>query len=340
MLFSFVSTVYNQEKYITSHLESIKFQILKYGEKYEFELVLCDDCSTDKTLEYANRWLDENRHLFKIVKILASETNEGIVRNYIKGLRAFEGDFFHSLGGDDLYSSANLFDCVEHLKDYDIVQGALLEFEDEKIKNGVESQCFIDFKSVNVNSLKQYAHRGKFMFLAPGFFFRKELITEELLNYLSEFNMFEDRPLYYCLLKRNDIKIYYHQIPVVLYRISSASISRNNDHPSNPDLINDNIKFFSILSKEADTLLQKIYLRHCTLVLQASTQRFLYKLNPCTIFDKGNKIFRNIKYRKSLKVYLENLTRLIEENETHILICSGKWFCNNQTNIGLKIEKH
>ncbi len=99
MLFSFISTVYNQENYITSHLESIKFQILNYGNECDFELVLCDDGSADKTLDYANQWLDNNRHLFKIVKILSAETNEGIVKNYVKGLNSFEGDFFHSLGG-------------------------------------------------------------------------------------------------------------------------------------------------------------------------------------------------------------------------------------------------
>ena len=102
MLFSFVSTIFNQEKYIIPHLESIKYQIVTYGKEYEFELVLCDDCSTDKTLDYANQWIDNNRHLFKFVKILTSEVSEGIVRNYIKGLTSFEGDFFHSLGGDDL----------------------------------------------------------------------------------------------------------------------------------------------------------------------------------------------------------------------------------------------
>ncbi len=324
MLFSFVSTVYNQENYIVSHLESIKFQILNYGREHDFELVLCDDCSTDKTLDYANQWLDNNRHLFKIVKILASETNEGIVKTYVKGLNSFEGDFFHSLGGDDLYSCANLFDCVELLKKFDIVQGSILEFEEEKIKTGLAYRSFADFQSLNLKEVRQNARRGKFIFLAPGFLFRKQLITKELLNYLLEFKMFEDRPLYYFLLKNDNIKIYYYQTPIVLWRISASSISRNNNHPSNSDLIKDNVKFFSALLGEANTLEGKMYIRNCILWMQSSKLRFLSRLNPLSLSDKGNKIIRNIEYRTKLKAYREDLTRLTGKNETHILRCSGK----------------
>jgi glycosyltransferase involved in cell wall biosynthesis len=324
MLFSFVSTVYNQENYIVSHLESIKFQILNYGREYDFELVLCDDCSTDKTLDYANQWLDNNRHLFKVVKILASETNEGIIKNYVKGLNSFEGDFFHSLGGDDLYSCANLFECVELLKEFDIVQGSILEFEEEKIKTGLEYRCFADFQSLNLKEVGQNARRGKFIFLAPGFLFKKELITKELLNYLLEFKMFEDRPLYYFLLKNDNIKIYYYQTPIVLYRMSASSISRNSSCPGNSDLIKDNVNFFSALLGEANTLFRSMYIRYCILWVQSSKLRFLYRFNPIMFFDKSNKIIRNIKYRTKLKAYREDLTHLVRKNETHILRCSGK----------------
>lgn len=330
MLFSFVSTVYNQENYIVSHLESIKFQILTYGKEYDFELVLCDDCSTDKTLDYANQWLDNNRDLFKVVKILASETNEGIVKNYVKGLSSFEGDFFHSLGGDDLYSCANLFDCVELLKEFDIVQGSILEFEEEKIKTDLEYfSFFADFQSLNLEEIRLKARRGKFIFLAPGFLFKKQLITQKLLNYLLEFKMFEDRPLYYFLLKNDNIKIHYHQIPIVLYRMSASSISRNDSHPGNCDLMKDNVNFFSDLLGKAKTSERRMYIRYCILGLQSSKLRFLYRLNPLSLFDKGNKIVRNIKYHTKLKTYWNTLTHLIGKNERHILRCSGKLVSRN-----------
>lgn len=324
MLFSFVSTVYNQENFIVSHLESIKFQILNYGGEYDFELIVCDDCSTDKTLDYANQWLDKNKDLFKIVKILGSETNEGIVRNYVKGLSSFEGDFFHSLGGDDLYSCANLFDCVELLKEFDIVQGSILEFEEEKIKSGLEYRCFADFQSLNLKEVRQNAQRGKFIFLAPGFFYRKQLITKELLNYLLEFKMFEDYPLYYFLLKNDYIKICHYQTPIVLYRMSASSISRNKSHPGNSDLIKDFVNFYSALSGEANTVFRRMHIRNCILWMQSSKLRFLYRLNPISHLDKANKSIRNIKHRTKLKAYRENLTRLIGKNEGHILRCSGK----------------
>ncbi len=217
-----------------------------------------------------------------------------------------------------------MFDCVKLLKEFDIVQGSILEFEAEKIKTGLEYRSFADFQSLNLREVRHNARRGKFIFLAPGFLFRKQLITKELLSYLSEFKMFEDRPLYYFLLKNDNVKICYYQTPIVLYRMSASSISRNNTHPGNRDLRRDNVKFFSALLEEANTPERKMYLRYCILQLKPSKLGFLYKSNPLSVFDKGNKIIKNIKHRIKLKAYRENLTGLIRKNERHILRCSGK----------------
>jgi len=324
MLFSFISTVYNHESYIISHLESIRFQIVNFGAGYDFELVLCDDCSTDKTLDFANEWLDNNKHLFKVVKILTSETNEGIVENYLKGLNSFDGDFFHSLGGDDLYSCHSLLDCVELLNEFDIVQGAVLDFEQEKITTNLASATFVNFQSMKFNEIRHYARRGKFIFSAPGLLYKKQLITKKLLSFLSEFKMLEDSPLYYFLLKNENLKIYHYQIPIVLYRMSPSSISRNKNHPGCTDLKNDNVKFLSTLLGEANSSFRRTYIRNCILWAQSSKLRFLYRFNPISLVDRGKRSVRNVKCRKILKSYKENLTHSIRKNEMHILRCSDK----------------
>ena len=46
--FVFVTLTFNHEKYIIEHLESIKYQVENYGQKFSTKIVINDDCSSDK----------------------------------------------------------------------------------------------------------------------------------------------------------------------------------------------------------------------------------------------------------------------------------------------------
>jgi glycosyltransferase involved in cell wall biosynthesis len=150
MQFSFVTITYNHELFVIQHLNSIKYQILNFGQKIDFELIICDDCSKDQTIIKVNTWLEENRQLFYNVRVVQAETNLGIVNNYISALSCFSGDFFKVLAGDDLYSTCNLFDCVSNLKTFDLVQGAIFEFEKSDIMRSYKFLNYVnDFNNLS-----------------------------------------------------------------------------------------------------------------------------------------------------------------------------------------------
>ena len=67
--FTFVIITYNQEQYILQHLESIKYQINKYGKGISVYLIISDDHSLDRTLQLAEIWLQENSCFFYNYKI-------------------------------------------------------------------------------------------------------------------------------------------------------------------------------------------------------------------------------------------------------------------------------
>ena len=68
--FAFCVLAYNHEKYIVEHLESIKYLIEVHGAGIDFQIIVNDDCSTDKTLLLINLWLEKHRELFAdIIKI-------------------------------------------------------------------------------------------------------------------------------------------------------------------------------------------------------------------------------------------------------------------------------
>ena len=61
--FTFGVFTYNQDQFIFENLESIKYQIEKYGEGTSFLLVMSDDCSQDNTVVYAKEWLKKNKKM-------------------------------------------------------------------------------------------------------------------------------------------------------------------------------------------------------------------------------------------------------------------------------------
>ena len=87
---------YNQEKYIAQCIESIIGQITDF----EFEIVIADDCSSDRTpvivSEYATKYPE-------IIKPILRDTNIGLVKNAIATIAACSGKYIALMEGDDFW---------------------------------------------------------------------------------------------------------------------------------------------------------------------------------------------------------------------------------------------
>ena len=68
--------MYNAEKYIEETLSCVMAQTMQ-----DFQLLLVDDCSTDRTVEYVERFFHQNQHQYELVKLTQ---NQGIAygRNF------------------------------------------------------------------------------------------------------------------------------------------------------------------------------------------------------------------------------------------------------------------
>lgn len=90
-LISVITPMYNAEKFLSASINSVLNQTFK-----DFELILIDDCSTDKTLEIAKSFSDSR------IRILSTEKNlgnPGMARNI--GLDAARGEYFYFVDADD-----------------------------------------------------------------------------------------------------------------------------------------------------------------------------------------------------------------------------------------------
>lgn len=94
---SLLLVTYNHEEYIRQALDSVMMQ----KTDFDFEIVVADDHSQDSTLAIIEECAAGNHDL----RVLPSERNVGITRNYQRGFAACRGEYIAVLEGDDVWIS-------------------------------------------------------------------------------------------------------------------------------------------------------------------------------------------------------------------------------------------
>ncbi len=94
---SVVMTTYNHERYIAAAIESVLRQQTSFG----IEIVIGEDCSTDRTLNIAR---DYESMYPEAIRIIRSEENVGMRRNYRRTIAAARGQYIALLDGDDFFT--------------------------------------------------------------------------------------------------------------------------------------------------------------------------------------------------------------------------------------------
>lgn len=83
---------YNAEKYIKTAIESILNQTYK-----DFEFIIVNDCSTDKTLNI----IDEYAKKDKRIKVISNNENQKIAKTLNIGLKEAQGEYIARMDADD-----------------------------------------------------------------------------------------------------------------------------------------------------------------------------------------------------------------------------------------------
>ena len=106
MLISVALCTYNGEKFIDQQIDSILNQTLKVD-----EIIVCDDGSSDRTIEILNQYSKNNPNLFKIYQ---NEQNLKSVKNFEKAIQLCSGDIIFLSDQDDIWVNEK----VEHYISY------------------------------------------------------------------------------------------------------------------------------------------------------------------------------------------------------------------------------
>ncbi len=121
---------YNGEKFIEEQLDSILNQTTAVD-----EIIICDDCSNDKTITIIKKYIEKNPSVFKLY---CNEVNLKSNANFEKALQLTSGDYIFFSDQDDVWRS-------------DKVEKILSVFEANEKAEGVFSNSdFIDEKSNSI----------------------------------------------------------------------------------------------------------------------------------------------------------------------------------------------
>ena len=112
---SFIASVYNKEKYLPSFISSIQNQLLK-----EFEIILVDDCSIDKSIDVINEFKNKDKR----IKLIKNNKNMGSLYARYNGAIHAKGEYIIFVDSDDIILKDGLFKAYNHItkKNLDIVE--------------------------------------------------------------------------------------------------------------------------------------------------------------------------------------------------------------------------
>jgi glycosyltransferase involved in cell wall biosynthesis len=105
-MISVCMTTYNGQNFLIEQINSILAQL-----SFEDELIICDDCSTDKTLDILATFIDKRIFVYKNTKQL------GHVKNFEKCISLSKGDIIFLSDQDDIWHKDKISICNQLFMD-------------------------------------------------------------------------------------------------------------------------------------------------------------------------------------------------------------------------------
>lgn len=302
MRFSIIVPVYNVEKYLEKCLNSIKNQTFK-----DFEVIIVNDGSTDKSQEIIDNYVNNDPKMFKTF----FQKNQGlsVARNI--GIEKATGDYLFFIDSDD-YVDENLF---------------------ENLNNKIESRTDLDLLRITVKKIKPNGEIVK-----TEHFEEKEFTGEEAFLYCRINKIEIVLPWAYCVRrkywKENNFKFpvgRFHEdfgtVPIILlnakkilflnganyiYLLRENSIIRTDDYDKKLKKAYDVLYNYDDLKEHLESL-ENISLKSKKVFLEFISTAVFQQLNNLNREDR-KKYKEEIKKRKlirNIRVYKGCIRRIL-----------------------------
>ncbi len=151
--FTVIIPLYNKEKYVENTIKSILNQTFT-----DYELLIVNDCSTDKSVEIATKFLSEK------VRIIQHEKNSGLAATRNTGIKNATSNYVTFLDADDLWKPQfleKIFHLIQNFPEARLFGTNYEEIWDKKVKTPQNSSESLpkDFKGY-INFFKMNLKQG------------------------------------------------------------------------------------------------------------------------------------------------------------------------------------
>lgn len=173
-IISFICAIYNSEQWIDKLIESMSIN-------YAYEILFCDDCSTDSTLDKLIEWQKK----IPCIKIITNEVNKGQSYSLNRLFEIAKGDYLTVFDSDDYYLPSIKEVCeIVITNKYDIVWYDLIGNDGrlyDARKDGVLWSGHLKIFKRSILGNARFGHEGY-----GDVDFTKELFKNAKSNYYTE----------------------------------------------------------------------------------------------------------------------------------------------------------
>jgi len=136
---------YNGEQYLSEQIDSILTQTVKVD-----EIIICDDCSKDKTIDLLSSYVEKYPGIFKVYQ---NETNLGFIKNFEKAISLCSNEIIIISDQDDVWEKDKVKETIHFFKDNPHFDGV---FHDLKLIDNENIQpSYLNWKGIKNSDVIQ-----------------------------------------------------------------------------------------------------------------------------------------------------------------------------------------
>ena len=228
---SIIIAMYNAQRYIEDCLKTLLYQTFQ-----DFEVIIVDDCSTDRSAEIVKSFMNRFDGRLQLLKTKRNSGTPGLPRNL--ALKSARGKYITFFDSDDmltktaleeLYNLAEEFDAevVHPERYYEMPDGT-----NHITPRTFQMPPFVKAPALETEDLGDRVERftqKKFLWWACNKLFRRDFLIKNNIKF-PNMTSFEDLILLFCCLIRAKN---YLRVPnvVYIYRTRNDSLSHGGRHP-------------------------------------------------------------------------------------------------------------
>jgi len=169
---------YNYERFLHQSVDSI----LNQQCDFDFEILICDDCSTDNTLKIA---LEYQLNHPQIIRVLTHDVNKGGTKNWIRAMQSSKGKYIAFMDGDDYFSNVTKLKKQVDILERDNSLVLCFHSVDEIYDDAPELNKTVTFEK-EYYELGDFIKNGWFV-RTSSTFFRNNVISNELPEWVHDY---------------------------------------------------------------------------------------------------------------------------------------------------------